>query len=224
MSQEQSTSEGFSKLERYFQENKKSIAIIGGVAVALVLGFLAYIKFYKGPKEQEAQDIMWKAQYYFEKDSFNLAINGDGTHPGFAQIVDEYSGTDAGGLAYYYLGMCYLNTGQFDLAIEALENAEVEDMVVSSLAIGALGDAYMEKGDVESALTKYEEAASNDDNQFTTPLFLKKAAAIYESQNEWAKAKEHYQTIYDKYEGSAEGRDIEKYLTRAQALSGEATE
>jgi tetratricopeptide (TPR) repeat protein len=224
MSQEQSTSEGFSKVERYFRENKKSIAIIGGVAIALVLGFLAYIKFYKGPKEQEAQDIMWKAQYYFEKDSFNLAINGDGQHPGFAQIVDEYSGTDAGGLAYYYLGMCYLNTGQFDLAIEALENAEVEDMVVSSLAIGALGDAYMEKGDVETALTQYEEAASNDDNQFTTPLFLKKAAAIYESQGEWAKAKEHYQTIYDKYEASTEGRDIEKYLTRAKALSGEATE
>lgn len=230
MSTEQSTSQSgpFANIESYIRENQKSLMIIGGVAVALVLGFIAYLKFYKQPKEIEAQDNMWKAQYYFEIDSFNLAINGTmdpktgESYPGFLTIADEYSGTQAGHLANYYLGVSYLNLGQFDLAIEALEKTEFSDQIVSALAIGALGDAYMEKGDIETAISKYEEAAEVSKNLFTSPLFLKKAAMALEDMGNHAKALGYYETILTEYEDSDEGRDIEKYIARAKNRAGAA--
>ena len=40
-------------------------------------------------------------------------MNGDGTNPGFIQILDQYGSTKSGNLAKYYLGICYLKTGDF---------------------------------------------------------------------------------------------------------------
>lgn len=216
------------KFENYFRENQKSLMIIGGVAIALILGFIAYLKLYKQPKEAEAKDIMWKAQYYFEVDSFNLAINGYNdpktgeSYPGFLQIAEEYSGTQAGNLANFYLGICYLNTGQFDLAITALEEVELDDQIAAPLAKGALGDAYLEKGDVETAISKYEDAANANANLFTTPMFLKKAALLYEEKGDNAKALEYYERIFNDFEDSDEGRDIEKYIARTKNRAGSA--
>lgn len=207
-----------SKIEAYFIENKKSLTIIGAVIVFLVGSFIAYKKWYKEPREMAARQQMWKAEYYFEVDSFNLAINGDptGTYPGFATLASTYSGTESGNLASYYLGLCYLNTGNYEAAVEALESVDLEDHVISSMAIGACGDAYMELNQFDEALEKYEAAAANDDNEYTTPMYLKKAAMVYESKGNFAKATEYYQRIYDDYEGSAEAQDIEKYLYRAK--------
>lgn len=205
------------KAESYFIENKKSLTIIGLVIVFLIGSFIIYKKFYKDPLEVEAQNLMWKAEYYFEVDSFNLAINGDSLgNVGFAHIVNEYSGTTAGNLASYYLGVCYLNTGEYQLAVEALEQVDLDDEIVSSLAIGACGDAYVELNQYEEALSKYEDAAENSDNQFTTPMYLKKAAMLYEIKGDFKTATDIYQRIYDDYEMSTEAIDIEKYLYRAK--------
>ncbi|MFN3342990.1 MAG: tetratricopeptide repeat protein [Flavobacteriales bacterium] len=226
---EQNTSENnsfFKKAERYIRENQRSLIIIGGVALTLVLGFFAYLKFYKGPKEVEAQDAMWKAQYYFEIDSFNLAINGTidpktgESYAGFLQIADEYSGTQAGNLANYYLGICYLNLGQYQAAIDALEQVDLSDQIIQPMAIGALGDAYMELGDIENAISNYESAAKASSNQFTSPLYLKKAALALEEIGDYKKALDHYEKILKDYEGSDEGRDIEKYIARAKGRAG----
>jgi uncharacterized protein HemY len=98
---------------------------------------------------------MYKAEMYWQRDSFNLAINGRGDTLGMAAIAEEYGSTPAGNLANYYLGVSYLRTGQWDLAIEALEDFSSDDMFLSSMSIGMIGDAYMEKGDVDHAI-EYE--------------------------------------------------------------------
>jgi hypothetical protein len=56
---------------------------------------------------------MFQAVRYFESDSLNLALNGDGNNLGFLQIVEDYSGTKAGNLANYYAGVIYLKQGNF---------------------------------------------------------------------------------------------------------------
>ncbi|MFZ5554213.1 MAG: tetratricopeptide repeat protein [Bacteroidota bacterium] len=208
------------KTVSYIRQNKRSLAIIGGAIVVILVGFYGYLKLYKQPLEAEAKNVMWKAEYYFRVDSFNLAINGDGTNPGFLQIADEYSGTEAGDLALYYLGVCYLNTGQYEAAIENFESTDLEDDILSVMAIGQCGDAYIELGNIDEAIAKYEEAIEKNENGFTTPLYLKKAALAYEDKNDFAKAAEYYQRIYDEYESSAEGDDIQKYLVRAKSIAG----
>ena len=40
------------------------------------------------PKELEKE--MYMAELYFQKDSFNLALNGDGQYAGFLDVADDY--------------------------------------------------------------------------------------------------------------------------------------
>ncbi len=70
--------EAYSKTEQYIEENKKSLGIILGVIVGLVAIFLAWKYVYVAGKEKDAQKDLFVAEGYFEKDSLNKAINGDG--------------------------------------------------------------------------------------------------------------------------------------------------
>ena len=68
---------------------------------------------------------MRTAQYYFNGDSLNRAIKGDGVHSGFLDIADQYGSTPAGQLANYYLGLCYYQkkdyqTNEFTITLKNL--------------------------------------------------------------------------------------------------------
>ena len=147
--------EVYSKTERYIEENQKSLSVIVGAIVVIVGLYFGYQKLYIGPLEEEAQSQMYVAERYFEKDSLNLAINGDGNYLGFLDIIDEYGATPSGNLAHYYLGICYLKVGQYEDAIEYLSSFDSDDIMVSSIATGAIGDAYMELGEIQDAVTYY---------------------------------------------------------------------
>ena len=111
-------SESIDKVEHYVQNNKKSLTIIVGASVAIVLAYFAYTNFILGPQEEKAQNAMFAAERYFSQDSLKQALNGDGTYPGFEQIAQDYGSTKSGNLANYYLGMTYLKKGDFEKAIE----------------------------------------------------------------------------------------------------------
>jgi len=221
---ENGSNEGLEKVQSYFKQNRKSLTIIGVALVVMVGGYYSYNKFYKEKNEKKAADSIWKAEYFFEKDSFNLAINGrtdaSGSYLGFKKIAEKYSGTTAGNVASYCLGICYLNTGKYKEAVEALEETSFDDDFVSCVAIGAQGDAYREMNKIDEAIDKYEDAANRVINDFTTPIYLKKAAIAYEEKKNYKKAAELYQRIYDEFEHTNEGRDAEKYLEHAKNLSG----
>ncbi|MEZ4738127.1 MAG: hypothetical protein R2818_01935 [Flavobacteriales bacterium] len=52
--------------------------------------------------------MIWKAEYYFEIDSLEKALNGDDQWPGFLTIADDFGSTPSGNLANYYLGTIYM--------------------------------------------------------------------------------------------------------------------
>ena len=169
-----------SKTERYIDENQKSLTIIISAIVILIAMYFIYTKWYIAEEELNAQREMYMAEIWFERDSLDLAIYGDMQWPGFEEIVDEYSITPSGNLANYYLGICYLRKGMFEDAIESLSAFDSDDLMVSSVATGAIGDAYMELGEVKTAASFYMDAANDKENDFTSPIYLMKAAAAYE--------------------------------------------
>lgn len=209
--------EVYSKTENFIDNNKKTLSIVIGAVVVVIGIYFAYTKMYIAPMELEAQSSMFMAEKYFEKDSLDKAINGDGINDGFIDIIDSYGGTKTANLAHYYLGISYLKTGQFEDAIDELKNFSSNDIMISSIALGAIGDAYMELGNLDDALNYYEKAANNNENELTTPMYLFKAGIVYEEQGDYNKAYENYTTIKNNYAESSEGRTIEKYLARAEA-------
>ena len=194
--------------------------IVIGAIIVIVLGYIGYKKLYLGPKEKEAQGQMFMAQKYFEMDSLNLALNGDGNYLGFLSIIDDYGITKSGNLANYYAGMCYLKKGEFDNAIEHLKKFSSDDEFLSSLSLGAIGDAYMELGDNDKALDFYLKAAKNKENDFTSAQFYLKAGFVYEELKQFDKALEQYEKIKKDFFRSYESRDIDKYIERVKGLIG----
>ena len=205
----------YSKTERYIEENQKSLSVIVGAIVLIIALYFAYTKLYVEPLEIEARSQMYIAEQYFERDSLDLAINGDGNYLGFLDIIDEYSVTPSGNLAHYYLGICYLKKGEFGEAIEYLNGFDSDDQIVGPVAIGAIGDAYMELGETKDAASYYLQAANDNENQFTTPIYLMKAALAYEDLGNYKKAVSIYEQIKEDYPDTKEGSEVDKYLARA---------
>jgi len=215
-----SIKELFTKTEEYVNENQKNVLIAVGVVVAIILLYIGYKKVYMGPRELDAQSQMFVAEVYFERDSLKLALNGDGTNSGFIQIIDEFGSTKSGNLAHYYAGMCYLKMGQFQNAIDQLEEFKSNDQIVKTLAIGATGDAYIELKQTDKAIEYYTKASERKVNNFTTPMFLMKLANTYEDINQKDKALEVYQKLKKEFPKTMEGRDAEKYIAKIKAEQG----
>ena len=204
------------RTEHYIEENRKSLSIIAGAIVVAVLLYFAFNRFYMQPKEKNAQKQMYVAEQYFEKDSFNLALKGDGNYPGFLTIIDEFGLTDASNLSHYYAGICYKNLGNYKDAIEHLRKFDSSDKIISSEALGATGDCYADLGDNDQAVKYYKKAANNNKNDFTTPLYLMRAGILLEEMNNFKDALKIYQRIEEEYNGTKEGHDIEKYIARVK--------
>ena len=208
--------ETLSKTEQFIEENQKSLMTIIGAIVGIVALFSVYQNFYIEPMEKEAQAEMYMAELYFQKDSFNLALNGDGQYLGFLDIANDYSSTNVGQLANYYAGLSYLHTADYDNAIEYLGDFSSDDIILSSLALGCMGDAYMELGDTDAALDAYADAVNNSANDFTAPRYMMKQAMIYTSIGDNNKALDLFKAIQSDYKTSREANGVEKYIARVE--------
>ncbi len=209
--------EAFSKTEQFIEKHQKIILIVVGAIIVIVLGFFGFRRFYLSPKEKEAQSQMFMAEKYFEQDSLKKALDGDGQYLGFLAIIDDYGITKSANLAHYYAGICYLKLGKFEEAITYLKKFDADDKVVAPMAKGAMGDAYMELKQTEKAAGLYQEAAEISKNEFTSPLFLMKAAWANEELGNLVKALKYYKQIKEEFPRSAEGREIDKYISYTEA-------
>ena len=160
---------------------------------------------------------MWMAQFQFEQDSFQVALeNPGGGYSGFLTIIKEYGGTDAGNLANYYAGICYLNLGNFDAALSFLNDFSPDGVVGPALKHGALGDVYSELNQMDKAKANYKKAAESKENDLLTPYYLKKLALLHETQAEYDQALEIYKQIKRDFPTSNEALSIDKYIARAE--------
>ncbi len=210
--------EVFSKSEQFIEKYQKVILIAVGVIVVVVLVVFGFKRFYIGPREKEAQSQMFMAEKYFEMDSLNKALNGDGQYLGFLAIMEDYSMTKSANLSHYYAGICYLKLGKYDQALEHLDKFSSDDKIIAPMAKGAMGDAYMELKQVEKAAGFYQDAADMNKNDFTTPLFLMKTAMAYEELGKLDRSLEFYKRIKEEYPRSNEGREIDKYISYTESL------
>jgi tetratricopeptide (TPR) repeat protein len=205
-----------SKTEHFIEDNQKIILRVVFVVVAIIAIYVGMKRFYFIPRQAEAQSQMFVAEQYFEIDSFNLALYGDGNYSGFLEIIEDYNWTKSGNLSKYYTGISYLRMGMYEDAIEYLEDFKANDKMIAPIAKGAIGDAYVELNDLETGLDYYLKAARMNDNNFTAPLYLMKASLIYEQLEEFAKAEELYLQIQKDFPEYSRNNNIEKYIARVQ--------
>lgn len=209
-----------SKSEQFIENNSKKI-IYGIIAIALVVGAVLSIKnFYLNPQQKKAAAALFKGEQYFARDSFALALNGNGADfEGFEAIIDQYGSTDAGNLAKAYAGICYFKLGDTQKALDKLKSFSGKDEMISPAITGLIGDCYVNMGDTQKGISYFEKAAKEASNEVVSPVYLKKAGIAYESLQQYKDAVKAYTAIKDNYFNSVEAADIDKYITRASALA-----
>jgi predicted negative regulator of RcsB-dependent stress response len=200
-------------LQSWYEKNKKRI---NTVATVVLIGLAAIIgwRFLTAGKEEKAATQMSFAQRYFEMDSLQKALNGDGQHAGFKTVIKKYGGTKAGNLSKYYAGVISLRTGDFKSAVKYIDDFNGKGTILERAAAGALGDAHMELGATKKGIEAYEEAISDKEDEIMTPTYLQRLGMAYEMNKQPEKAKEAYKRIRDEYPTSAPARDIDRYLAR----------
>lgn len=208
-----------SKSEQFIENNSKKI-IYGIIAIALVVGAVLGIKHgYLIPQEKKAAAAMFKGEQYFARDSFNLALNGNGAdYEGFEAIIDQYGSTSAANLAKAYAGICF-KMGNNEKALDMLKSFSGGDKMISPAVTGLIGDCYVNMGNIKEGISYFEKAAKQADNEVVSPAYLKKAGIAYENLKQYGDAVKAYTAIKEKYYNSMEASDIDKYITRASALN-----
>jgi tetratricopeptide (TPR) repeat protein len=212
--------EAYSGAEKFINENKSLLGTVVVGILAVVGGYFGFNKLYSEPREKQAAELMWKPEFYFEKDSLDKAIYGDGNYLGFEYVAENYGSTASGNLAKYYLGNIYLLKGEYELAIDYLSSAKVSDPNIGAMRFGLQGDAFVELGKYEEAVRAFEKAVSFSANNFTAPLYLTKAARVYEELGQYDKAADKLKVIIDKYPNYDLMREVEKQHKRASKLAG----
>lgn len=201
--------------ETWLERHPRTVVGVA-VAIALIVGGYFGYRYYIDNQNQEAQQEMFQAVYYFEADSLNLALNGDGNNLGFRDIIQEYKMTDAANLANYYAGVCYLKMSKWELARLYLEDFSSDDLLVQARAYSLIGDTYMEQKDYAEAAKFYSKAANYKPNKHFTPTYLMKAGLAYEKNNQPEKAIEVYDEVIAKYWESAEYQNARKYKAKLE--------
>jgi tetratricopeptide (TPR) repeat protein len=207
----------FGQTGKFVRENQKSLLFIAAAIVAMVIIYFGYQKMYLAPREEKAASQMYVAQDFWSKKDWDKAIKGDAGYPGFEKILSDYSNTKAANLAYFYLGIAYLNKGEYRKAIDNLTNYRGGDSMVAAEALGSTGDAYTELKNYDQASTYFKKAADKAGNKFLSPFYLKKLGLVYEAQNDNKSAADIYKKIKTDYPESNEAQSMDAYIARVEA-------
>ena len=216
--QEEMLESAQSQAENFFEKNSKMVVTAIVVIFAIAIAVFGYKKLVSEPRLNKAQEMLYAAQYQFEQTSpdYSVALNGDENTPGFAEVAEQYGNTPAGNLAKMYAAACALRLGDFDAAegyINGFKNVKgIPGELVNAMAAGIKGDIAVEKGDNAGAAKLFEQAAKVSENDFTTPMYLRKAALAYKAMGDEAKAEELMKVINEQYPASYDAREAIKLV------------
>jgi len=215
---EANVGEIFSKSEKFIETYKNYIMIGFGVIIILVVAILGIRQYYLLPKEAEAQEAIFPGENFLANRQWSIALNGDSaTYIGFLGIIDEFPHTRTANLAKAYAGISFYHLGQFQEALDHLKAFSANEKIVDPIITGLIGDCYVNLNNVEEGIKYFKEAASKVENQFISPIYLKKAGLAYESLSDFKNAVDVYNTLKRKYPNSQEAADIDKFIYRASA-------
>lgn len=211
--------DSFSKIQDQAQKYQKPLMGLG-IAVIAVLAAVVFYQYYKEEQEKKAQAELFPAIYLLEKDSLDKALEGDNNFTdGLLKVSETYGVTEAANLSNYYAGVAYLKKGDYDNAIKSLKAFSATDYLVQGRAYCLIGDAYLDKGETDSAIEYYQKAVKYNPNEQFTPGYLMKLAIAQELKKDYKGAADTYNRIIKEYEKDPENvRDAKKYLARIEPL------
>ncbi|MCR5569785.1 MAG: tetratricopeptide repeat protein [Paludibacteraceae bacterium] len=203
------------KGEAFIESNSKNLLIGIGAIILLIFGVIYYIKGVKEPKNVEAAEVMFPAEQAFQRDSFQIALNGNSQVVGFLAISDTYSGTDAGNVANAYAGICYKKLGDNENAIKYLNAYSSSNSTLEPAIEGAIGDCYWDLQKEDDAIKAYNKAIKSD-NKLVSPIYLRRLGLLYLKKGDKSNAKAQFEAIKEKYGESMQAQEADKLIAMCE--------
>lgn len=210
-----------SKSEQFIEKNQKAIIAVIIAIVVVIVAFFGIKKFVSEPRQQKANEAIFAAEQFFANGDFNAALYGDSTSNdqysiGLLRVIDKYGSTKAGKRAKYEAGICFLRLGQYQEALKYLDKYNGKDQLTPVVNEMMKGDAEVEQGNNDAALSHYNKAAKMDDNPITAPFALFKAGIVYLIKNDNAKAVECFKSIKENYPESSFFQEMDGFIAYAE--------
>ena len=223
----QETRAGHHKPEQFWSKYSKPLSIGLVAIVVVVAGYFIYRSMVSEPNQKKAEEAVFKAEDYFQMDSLDKALNGDGASLGLLRVISRYSGSPAANRAQLMAGSIYLQKGDFKNAIKHLEEFKSGVPQLQARAIALTADAYADMGrannnnaDKQKAAELYKKAAATfEADDMNAGEYLFRAGALYEGLGKNAEAIEAYKLIKEKHPTSERVYEVEKYLARLGVIS-----
>lgn len=202
--------EAVSRSEAFINKNKKAL-VVGVVAVVvLVAAGLLTSTYVIAPREKKAAEALFMGEQYFQNGNYETAIVE------FESVIADHKGTKAANLAKAYAGISNAKLGNYEEAISLLKAFKGNDAMIAPSVLAALGNCYAQVGNEAQAATTLVKAAQKADNNLLSPAYLIQAGQIYEKLGKKSDALKAYTLIKDKYYGSMQAMDIDKYIERVK--------
>ncbi len=202
--------EAVSRSEAFINKNKKAL-VVGVVAViVLVAAGLLASTYVIAPREKKAAEALFMGEQYFQNGNYETAIVE------FESVIADHKGTKAANLAKAYAGISNAKLGNYEEAISLLKGFKGDDAMIAPSVLAALGNCYAQVGNEAQAATTLVKAAQKADNNLLSPAYLIQAGQIYEKLGKKSDALKVYTQIKEKYYGSMQAMDIDKYIERVK--------
>ena len=209
--------EAVSRSEAFINKNKKVLVAVVAAVVAIVTVGLLVSTYVIAPREKKAAEALFAGERYFQNGDYELALDGDQyEYAGFEAVAADFKGTKAANLAKAYEGISLAKLGRYEEAIAALKAFKGNDVMVAPSVLAALGNCYAQMGQEAQAAATLVKAAKKADNNLLSPAYLIQAGQIYEKLGKKGEALKAYKQIEEKYYGSMQAMDIEKYIERVK--------
>ncbi|MBO7318239.1 MAG: tetratricopeptide repeat protein [Bacteroidales bacterium] len=205
-----------SSSERFLVKNQKTIMSVVVAIIAVIALMLAVKQFYFEPREVKAQEALFQSVLAFEQESFDLALEGNEEFDGLLTVIDNYGSTKAGNIANVYAGLAYYEKGEYENAKTYLSKFNANDVLLAPAVTAAIGNALVNMDSTADAVKYFEKAAKLANNEVFSPIYLFKAANVYEKLGDKAAALKIYEQIKKEYPASQQAATIDSYIERVK--------
>ena len=114
--------------------------------------------------------------------------------------------------------MSYLNIKDYQNAVTYLDQFNSEDVLLGALAKGAIGDAFVQMDQPEKALDYYIAAFNINNNVYSTPKFLYKAAMISSKLGKNKQALAYLERIKKDFKESREAKMVSVQIAKIKSI------
>jgi tetratricopeptide (TPR) repeat protein len=205
----------YAKSVAWYEEHKRLLAIGAGAVAVVVLLAVVYTNNRRANNEKAIAEL-GKVYEFVDNGQYQTALDGvpERNIPGLKAIVENYGGTEGGEMARFYMANAVYQLGNFAEALEAFEDFDAPDPVLSVSRLAGIAACHEALGDHAEAASYFEKAAGVTPRDVTAADNLHFAAQNYGQAGKRERALELYRKIKKEYPRSTVARDADRYIAQ----------